>query len=210
MQIQALPPAILKRVKQLEMPVLYAEAIRAIQACTTMDEAKYYSDKSDALAAYAKMYGDETLSKEAARAKLYAYAKMGQLAGELRPKETYRKGIIGSKPGPRSLLMEAGLTDGQAASARRLAQLPEATLAALIEKAPSPNGAYVLSSTQGSTDAWLKFRIPAVTFRGHCRYTATESAKEFSKDEAEKARAIILEITDWLDAFEQALPKDAP
>lgn len=39
------------------VPVEYEAAVKSLQACATLDEAKYWSDKSDALAAWAKAGG---------------------------------------------------------------------------------------------------------------------------------------------------------
>lgn len=75
MMMPSLPTSILRRAERMEMPVVYADAVKALEACATMDEAKYYSDKSEALAAWAKIYGSQEDRKAAARLKLHAYAR---------------------------------------------------------------------------------------------------------------------------------------
>lgn len=212
MQIQALPPAIRKRAQQLEMPVLYATAIKAIQACSTMDETKYYADKADALAAYAKMYSDETMAKEAARQKLYAYAKMGQLAGELRPTRIGGKG--GSPGGPISLLMEHGLSSGGAEAARRLSKMPAPMFESVVEAAKAPISTIMQERVQRRfSEAWGRFNSrscgPASFLRLCMATPARELAQSLTLDEAAKAGLIFRQLADWIDEFERCLPKTA-
>ena len=47
------------------VPVEYEVAIRALTECTTLDESKYWSDKSDALAAWAKIYHSDDAGRKA-------------------------------------------------------------------------------------------------------------------------------------------------
>ena len=46
-----LPPSVQARVSHAKMPLKFDEAINALVACRSVDEAKYYADKADALAA---------------------------------------------------------------------------------------------------------------------------------------------------------------
>lgn len=209
MQIQALPAAIKRRSEQLEMPVLYREALAALERCTTMDEGKYYADKADALAAWAKIYGSDEDARAAARLKLKAYSRMGKLAEELRPIKSngYRLGL---EPGPTTLLMEHGLSKHHAAYARRLSKLENGDrekFAKVIEAAKSPSGAVLQVGVTGSTERWGKYRQAMMSFRGYCRNNDASLAKSFSRDEAIKAKEMVVEVWEWLDAFEQALPK---
>lgn len=77
------------------VPVEYETAINALVACRSIDEAKYWSDKSDALAAWAKIYHSDKAAREAKALKLWAFRRMGQLAAELRPNYKRVKGISG-------------------------------------------------------------------------------------------------------------------
>lgn len=214
MQIQSLPPAIKRRSEQLEMPVLYREAVAALERCSTMDEGKYYADKADALAAWAKIYGSDEDSKAAARLKLRAYARMGVLAFELRPgNRSQEKFGIGSKKGANALLRDHGLNSAQASSALALARLPKTKLDVAAEKAISPHAAYRAFAVQNSrcSDAWKKFAhggSSAGAFLSFCRNTeARHLAQALDIDEIKKARETIVEVWEWLDAFEQALPR---
>lgn len=64
------------------VPVEYEAACNALAQCVDLDEAKYWSDKADALAAWAKIYRDDRISAQAKRLKLKAYRRMGELAAE--------------------------------------------------------------------------------------------------------------------------------
>lgn len=208
MLINSLPPAILKRSKQLEMPVIYSEALTALRKCETLDVAKYYSEKSDALAAFAKMYGDEELSKSAARIKLHAYARMGQLASELRPRVSTGNGF---KPGPKSLLIESGLSKSQSRAAMKLASLNKTEFDAVLIDPKTPITTVTVIHNASVSAGWKAFAYQSpgpVYFAAFCkRISARELARNLSVDEATNARKTLGEITEWLDAFELALPK---
>lgn len=211
MQIQALPPAILKRSKQIEMPVLYREAIAALERCATMDEGKYYADKADALAAWAKIYGSDEDSKAAARLKLKAYARMGQLATELRPNVVGKREKGVGYPGPHSLLHEIGLTKSSARAALKLARVDDSTMGVILDAAKTPCLSVNQLYKAGISSSWEAFgREPpgGGAFLAFCRrHKADELAKGLVGDEIKKSRAIVGELIEWLDAFEQALPK---
>lgn len=211
MLIKSLPPAILNRSKQLEMPVLYAQACKALEACATMDEGKYYADKADALAAWAKIYGSDEDSRAAARLKLKAYARMGALAEELRPSRVSRKDGSGMEYGARSLLMEHGLSEGQSNAARKLSSLPASEFEEILKNPVAPTTAHRRLSRPSRSENWNTFgNLPGspTNFLSYCRRNdAGELAKGMNDDESIRARAIVREAIDWLDEFERCLPK---
>lgn len=170
-----------------------------------MDEAKYYSDKADALAAWAKIFRSNEAALEAKRLKLHAYRRMSQLAEQLRPMP--RGGNGGMKPGPSALLQEYGLSRPAANAARRIGKIPERSFEKLVASPnpPSPTRLWVTSGAGSS--AWHEFNlIGPVKMRSFCRrYPAKDMARALTKDEAVKAREIVREVIEWLDAFDQAL-----
>lgn len=222
MQTQ-LPTTIRERMKRMSMPVVYEEACRALVACTTIDEAKYFSDKADALAAWAKIYKSEEASVAAKRLKLYAYRRMGTLAGELRPtgwqtKKSHSWSVADNLPkvrgpGPISLLRESGFSKGESARMRRIARLPQSVFETHVNspKVPTVSGlATTYLDATGSWQTWLKSPGPS-QFRSFCRrHSARDLATTMRVDEAEKARLFIIEMQEWLDEFEQCLPKNIP
>jgi len=182
------------------VPVEYEAACRALSQCCTLDEAKYWDNKADALAAWAKIYRNDDAGRKAAQLKLHAYRRMGLLAQELRPAR-------GKKPGPLSLLKESGLTHDKATDARHLAGLPTEKFEALVN-APvvrSPSRAAWLS---GPNESRLKWTTGGVL--SACNFFKRNEAAEFaaqipSADAAKYRREAVLMI-EWLDEFERHLP----
>lgn len=204
----SLPPAIQNRARQLEMPVLYREAIAALERCATMDEAKYYSEKSDALAAWAKIYGSDEDSRAAARLKLKAYARMGELATELRPQQRARRSdgrIMGKKNGPASLLREHGIDRGHEFVAMKLSRLPKPDFERLIEgeKVPTPMAAFRSSSFELPEMGTLL--AAASTFRTACRKLSPAMFSPCITTSAQ--RSLFSELLEWLDELDRSLPK---
>lgn len=114
-------------IKRTPMPLVYEEACRALKEVTTVMDAKYFADKADALAAWAKIYRSDQAAIEAKRLKLHAFRKMGELAEQLRPSgenDCYVKGKSGRQPGGQSLLIENGLKRDQARAAMGISRIP--------------------------------------------------------------------------------------
>lgn len=197
------------------VPVEYETAVKSLQACLTLDEAKYWSDKSDALAAWAKIYRNDEAGRKAKMLKLHAYRRMGTLAHELRPARLgARPGGGGCPPGPVSLLVESGLPIHKAAAASAIAKLPERKFESFLSRdfVPAPSQLMPKHSA-GTSDAWKEIvsahgGTSLVTFRAFCRRVDAKSARKLSADEAVKAREILQEVTEWLDEFESNLPKE--
>jgi hypothetical protein len=200
------------------VPIEYEAALKALAACTSLDEAKYWSNASDALAAWARMYKNDEAGVSARRLKLHAYRRMGELAQQLRPwTPGAKKGsplCSGAGKGAPSLLMEQGLALHQANAASAAARMPRRKFEAIVNlpRPPAPNGLLPKFSGDAS-QAWRD--IAGATggscltgFRGWCRkHRARELAKGLTPDEAERAYAMVEEVTEWLDEMEQTLKK---
>lgn len=192
------------------MPIEYEDAVRSLQACIDLDDAKYWSDKADALEAWAKIYRSKDAERKAKQLRLHAFRKMGQLAGELRQSRPRTGAHRGRTPGPFSLLREHGLSSSAAGAARRLASIPPPKFQNLVNarKVLSPIRNVRVGLARGS-EAWVKFKLSAAYFTSFVRANnAADFARSLHADEWAKARAIVIELTEWLDAFEQALPKE--
>lgn len=214
--------------KAVRMPVIYEEAVRDLILCQSLDEAKYFADKAEALSAWAKIYKDDQACLEAKRLKLHAYRRMGQIAGELRPVRQYsrangvkvdncsHKGKRGDHyllPGPISLLQENGIERHKANAMRQVAKIPEPLFQKLVVSGVSPTRARMLH-TGRSSSAWSKFNQPSTAclprFVYFCRaQSAKDMASQFTDDEAKKARGYLIEAQEWLDEFERFLPKES-
>jgi hypothetical protein len=214
-----LPASVKANIPTAKIPVQYEQACKALAACESIDEAKEWDTKADALAAWARIYKSDQAAAQARSLKLYAYRRMGKLSAELRPryrmvKEKGEDRARGSLPGPRSALMELGLNNRETQQIRRIANLPEKTFEKLatMERPPSPAHIYNRLTVPG-TDAWKKIAASGggciMIFRSFCRTNsdAAALARGLSADEARMARAMVRECSDWLDNFEQHLPK---
>lgn len=203
------------------VPVEYENAVKALMACTSIDDAKYWSDKSDALAAWAKIYQDDQAGIEARRLKLHAYHRLGTLARELRPVK-YERGCVGQSPGPRALLMEKGLKSDAASSALRISRATKDELKPHIE---AGRGVTAVGNTfrgrsgmnvRVATDAWLWLTSSNVGNGAHLRMAkaafqkrkARDAAEGIGRGEVSAARNLARDLIEWLDEFEQCLPKE--
>lgn len=191
------------------VPIEYEHALKALQACITIDETKYWSDKADALAAWAKIYHNDRATIEARRLKLHAYRRMGELAHELRPKSFQPDGK-GMNPGPVALLVESGLQRSQASQASRISKIPAQRFKAEVNRLhpPTPFNLAKSISWRGSK-VWLSVSQDACgpgQFRGFCRrHNPTDLARQLTISENRKAAEIAKEIFEWADEFDQAL-----
>jgi hypothetical protein len=188
------------------MPVEYETAINALAACITIDETKYWSDKADALAAWAKIYRSPDAERKAKQLKLHAYRRMGQLAEQLRPRKGRREGTSGSHPGPVSILVENGLTPDTAQVARRMAKLPEKDFSAATElpRPPSPSS---LTRRMWSSEWTIIAQALRRARAEMTRCTPSQAAQSVSADFVPHARLIARQTIEWLDEFERRLPK---
>src|ERR1700689_1121318 len=84
------------------VPLEYEEAVKALASCLTFDEAKYWSDKASALAAWAKIYHSHEIDRKAKMLRLHAYRRMAELAQDIQKQNG--KGRI------RTILEEQGLS----------------------------------------------------------------------------------------------------
>jgi hypothetical protein len=206
-----------KRVREAQLPLQYSEAIRALEKCQTIDESKYWSDRSDALAAWAKIYKDDQVAEEARRLKIHAYKRMGELAAQLRPGRG-----PGHSPGAQALLQEYGLKEAQAHSALTLHRAPEKELNEFITKTRK-SASSAMSYRPFKGRGRLPVRVSAAwenlfgNSGGGARldrllsfirkHSARAVAADLTTSEVKKAREVMLEVIEWLDEFEQALPK---
>lgn len=191
------------------VPIQYEQAITALQECIELDEAKLWSDKADALAAWAKMYRDDKVSRQAKMLKLRAYRRMGQLAAELNPRivkqgEGVGKGSVPGS-GPRSLLISHGLSVAQTAAARTLAKLPERKFEQVLKHPAEPT---TIRSRLYYYKQWHHTQATLMTLRSRCRsHTPAQTVSEMHPEECKNARTLIAEVNEWLDEFDERCAK---
>ena len=207
------PVITMKEAKQITrgrtplVPVEYEEAIKDLIACQNIDDAKYWSDKADALAAWAKMYRDDKASVEAKRLKLHAFNRMGELAKELRPKKSAGFGK-GSLPGARSMLVEKGLTYSQAAIATKLGSSSKEEFESIVNLPRPPSPSIAVNFYLGNTSKERRSLITSMaTFKGYVlKVSARDMAKETDPRFSAQLRETAICLIEWLDEFERNLP----
>jgi hypothetical protein len=206
-------PITKQQAQAAQVPVLYEQACRSLAECISIDEAVYWGNKADALAAWAKIYKSDEAAVEARRLKLHAYRRMGEIARELRPinrgeRKPGRRGFTGSSPGPSSILRESGLNKVQSTSALRLSRIPEETFNALVSQPRPPSPSTIGFARVGASPNYEAYVRQFHSFRALCRNKdPVEYARGFMPDEAKKIRGEATEIIEWLDKFEQHLPR---
>lgn len=196
------------------VPVEYEEACLALEACLTIEDAKYWSDKADALAAWAKIYRDDKAGRDAKALKLRAYRSMGQLAKELRPQKAW------NKPGPKSILREQGLNSSSAGASLRLSKLNEKQIEKLtsLPRPPAPTSHYLLRNPYdkeannkrrafGEHKDWIEFWSRFSIASSMLKFDASALARSVAPESLTKVKEKIRCVTDWLDEFDRHLPK---
>lgn len=211
MTLQQLPAAIKRQIPTAKMPIQYDEACKSLAACTSIDEAKYWDDKSEALAAWARIYKSDKAALAAKRLKLHAYRRMGQLAAELRPSR--RRALDGHSrgdlPGPHSLLRESGFKEHDVKSITRVANMPDEKFNRLINSPVCPSPRTLAAARVNGSESYRALMTADCTgFRAFCRrYEPAKLARELARDELPRIIELIREIQEWIDTFEQHLPK---
>jgi hypothetical protein len=192
------------------VPVEYETAVKSLEACITLDEAKYWSDKADALAAWSKIYRNDEAGLKAKRLKLHAFRRIGILAGELRPR-TGPTGRNGAVPGSVSLLKDHGFSKTAANAARSLAVMSKTKFQKVLREPKSP--ITVLHEQTHKNPDWHMFAKSAMVLRSWMRShdvkPFAQLVKSMGEREVEASRKLIIDLTEWLDELEQALPKKA-
>lgn len=185
------------------VPVVYEEAVKALGECLSLDDAKYWDNKADALAAWAKIYHDDKVGRQARALKLEAYRRMGTLAGELRGFGRRVLATVGRKgrafvniKTARGLLMEKGLSSKQARAAIVLAKMERETFAPMVE-GPRPPAPQSVATRADKNPCASAIRAAARAVRGIPAKTMTTCIP----------RRDVEDLQDWCDAFLQAAGK---
>lgn len=184
------------------VPIEYDNAVKALQACIDIDDAKYWSEKADALAAWAKIYRSKDAELKAKRLKLHAYRRMGELSDQLAPKTA-----TGRSGGAGMLREKHGFSYHQAKTIRTMALLPKKKFEKAVNSDRPPAPHRLERVTQASNLEWDNtYKTLAQAVRGLDRYDPVTLARSIREDSVPIARNLVFKLTDWLDAFEQALP----
>lgn len=133
------------------LPSTYQAAKSAIRQCASLDECKDWSDKAAALASYAKQAQDDQLEKMAQRIRARATRRAGELLKQIEPAKGGRppQTKAGAVPSlcRKAAAAEAGLSERQAKTAQRLANVPDDDFEAMVE-----GGATVTQIAEAGTE----------------------------------------------------------
>lgn len=185
------------------VPIRYEQAIVAIAQCCTLDEAKTWTTKAEALAAWAKIYRDDAVSIEARRLKLHAWRRMGILAGEIRP-----MGSSIGRRGPLSLLQETGFSKSASTQMRYLGNMAAEKFDAIVKSDRQVSPSRLINVELSANPAWKDMQQRLSTLRAILRRNdPSELGHSLSEREATTARQTISEIYRWIEKFDSALPQ---
>lgn len=189
------------------LPAEYEEACKALSACVNIDEAKYWSEKADVLAAWAKIYHSDDVLRKAKILKLHAYRRMSQLADEIRPFRGGQSVTGGRAPGPNSFLHEQGFSKYKTQEIRAVGRAPQPIFDRAI-KAKNPPAPSTFKRMAGDgDDEGRSFLLTVYTFRDFCKKNSPEDLIPLvvNKDHLRAAAILIME---WTDRLEQLCGKE--
>lgn len=115
--------------------VRYDEACRAVQAASTIDDAKDIADKAVALKAYARQSKNPALHQWIAEIELRAKRRIGELTKDLEkgtPKNGHRHELPTSGKFKKDALADAGISLSEANRCEQIAAVPAAKFEAVL------------------------------------------------------------------------------
>lgn len=147
------------------LPQFYAAAKDALARCVELDEVKHWSDRSAALATYARQANDRSLQTMAQRIHLRAVARIGELLLQIPPS----KG--GHHSGRYKAASDAGLSSRNTTKALAIARIPRQEREPAIDADPPPSVRALEQMAPPSPDT------PAHTFKA-----GSEFYRKLSRD----------------------------
>lgn len=124
-----------------QLPVAYSRAREELAKCWRVDECKTWADKAQALASYAKQADDKGLYEVALRIQARAIRRCGELLKEIEPAKNQHDASARACGGPSTRTQaasDAGLSQRQAKTALRVANVPEDEFEQAIESEAPP------------------------------------------------------------------------
>jgi hypothetical protein len=145
------------RPRDAELPALYREACRALEACAEMDECREWQNKAAALSSYARQARNPALRDLAMRIEARAVRRCGQLLLEISEQRGRRTDLRpDAGTGTRlNAAAAAGMSPRQMHTAMRVANMPTADFKAAVEDS-SPPASITILATRGTVP-----RMPA-------------------------------------------------
>jgi hypothetical protein len=173
------------------LPAEFEKACRDLASCRTFDEAKYWSDKASALAAWAKIYHSTRIAREARLLKLHAYRRMAELAKDIKK----AKGTA-----PAKVLAAQGFEKWEADEVMAVGRAPQEVYERALAKEVPPSPAHFRH---------LRATPDVNVLQQFYRFCLRTDARDFAAAVPDKERAhlkrVITRIAEWADEFEQHL-----
>jgi hypothetical protein len=129
-------------VSQASLPQTYQAAQAALAECSQVDECKDWADKAAALASYARQSEDQELERMAQRIRARAIRRAGELLKQIEPAKKGPKTELdaagGNQFGRMKAAQDAGMSPRQAATAGRIASIPQQEFERQVESDKPP------------------------------------------------------------------------
>lgn len=209
MQLSRLPAVIRRQIPSAPLPINYEAAKKALAECVSVDEVKEWQDRAAAIASYARQIKDGSLQDLARRVQLRALRRLGELIGD-----DWRLWDAAKRN---------GLTKGRVRAAKKVASIPIEEFEKTIEKPMVPSVTWFADSLINQRTTDHQWRVEDISdhyrrMRNLLSYIET-AMQGFEQDgwrermvslkinEAPKLRERLVRVTEWLDEYEQRLPK---
>lgn len=176
------------------LPVEFEEAVNSLIECRQIQDAKYWSDKASALAAWAKIYHSHKVEREAKLLKLHAYRKMAELTKEIKK---------ANGTAPRKTLEGVGFTKWEANEVMAVGRASQKAFdnALSQERPPSPSSFKRYSE---NLEAGLFSSMRA--FYTFCsRVPASEVADRVDAKDRTAVKRMLDRISEWCDELDQEI-----
>jgi hypothetical protein len=136
--------SLLPKTANASLPATYEAAKLAIMECSRIDECKDWADKAQALASYARQSEDMEMEKTAGRIRARAIRRCGELLKEVEKASNQhdaaqKSARAGGVPSSRkSTAADAGMSERQAKTAIRVANVPQEVFTDQVESNNPP------------------------------------------------------------------------
>lgn len=225
MRLSQLPGVIRREIPNARLPINYETAKAAMASLDTVDECKDWANRMAAAASYYKQSKDTYLYEVAIRVRARAVRRLGQhLAALTVPTQAER--AAGAANQRKETANRVGISQPDAARAVRIASIHDVEFENRVEASPPPT----LSQLDPGWNASLYNKVALPERLGNFtnlqaaisplakialidRVSAVQLAKEIEaigipKEHLEGLRVSVRCVSDWLDTFEQHLPKE--
>jgi len=205
-------------IAKAKLPVTYDAARSTLARCVKIDECKMWADKAKALAAYARMAGDDTLQSMAARIKARAVRRCGELLRQSDARGAHRKSGGTPTSSQRDAAASAGMSKDQQVTAVRLAKVPADQFEKVVECERPATITEIAKMGVKARRPDAPERVKQTTeilgilrrFTEFCKNNPPcEVAAGLSSDEVEDACRRAAQIRQWLQDFAVEAEADA-